>query len=112
MADERFPEIVELPKQQWVQGLSESSRAVYEETRTKDIALDVEKMIDLIRSLSDFDGVSDEAVGWLVLRVAPRLRDCYEEGIQVGSDNVIRRRTEEDERKNSFIRNHVGYWAR
>lgn len=76
----------ELPKQPWVESLSPTGRETYYQRRATDIETDVEDIIGVFRSLVDFNGVSEEAVGYVALRLATSLRDGYEQGVQVGMD--------------------------
>ena len=108
---DRFPEYGENPKQKWVMKLDNRSREEYEAARQHDIDADVERITAAFRSVEDFEGVSDEAIGYMALRFAIPMRDCYEEGIQVGMDDERQRFEGERARHHSVEVNRLGGWG-
>ncbi len=91
VAKRQFPPIKRNPTQPWVEALPREARAEYEAARAHDIEVDREGIVEIVRSLPDFNDVPDDVIGYVALRLATPMRDGYEEGIQVGMDDMSRR---------------------
>ena len=106
-----LPPIKTADKPAWVDKLDPENRRVYEEVRASDIAKDESTIMEIFGSFPELSGVPEELLGHLALRFATPMRDCYEEGIQVGSDQAERNFRAERARYHQIEINRLGGWG-
>ncbi len=111
MSGEEYPPILEQVEPAWVRCLSDKDRVTYEENRMEYIQNTSEIFTDIARAFEEMNGVSDEFICYLGLRVATAMRNEWEDGIQVGSDYTRENYQREISRLHSVEINRLGGWG-
>ena len=86
MGKEDFPKMPRRELQPWLRALPRGQRDQYEQFRQNNMKNEIEGFTEHFRSLSQFDCLSDEAIGYIANKLAFAGSAKYEAGYQDGED--------------------------